>query len=120
MFDEIDWQVGDRAFAPWDSPWLYPGTLLYVDKDEDAGDVAFIKFDDGDRAVIPLSELKSVAIRPGRLVFCKPEPDDRRYLPAIVLGLRDDGLRVRFTEDDAEAMVSIRDSRLLNISSETE
>jgi hypothetical protein len=114
MVDDSEWQVGDRVFAPWEMQWLYPATILYIDRDEEIGDVAFIKFDDRDRGVLPLSALQSVAIRPGNLVFAKTRPESLRYLPAIVLGVSDDGLRVRFTDNNHEGVIPLHDCRLLN------
>ncbi len=118
MSDESDWDVGDRVFAPWERQWLYPGRVLYIDYDEDAGSVAFVKFDDGDRAILPLSALRSVAIRPGSLVFA--QIDTPRYKPAIVLGVSDDGLRLRFTDDNREAVAPIERCRLLDLGPDDE
>lgn len=118
MTDEVDWQVGDRVFAPWEPMWLYPATILCIDTDEEKGNVAFIKFDDNDRALLALSELRSVAIRPGGLVFAKAESAAMSYKPSIVLGMSDNGLRLRFTETSREALVPISDCRLLNSGSE--
>src|SRR6476646_4959541 len=38
------WTIGDRVLAPWDYPWLYPGTVETLDRDR-----LWIAFDDGDR-----------------------------------------------------------------------
>src|SRR5262245_61765853 len=118
MVDDSEWQAGDRVFAPWEMQWLYPATILYIDRDEEIGDVAFIKFDDRYRAVMPLSDLQSVAILPGSLVFAKTKRESLRYLPAIVLGVSDDGLRVRFTDNNNEGIVPLHDCRLLNTMAE--
>jgi hypothetical protein len=108
VVDENDWQVGDRVFAPWEPHWLYPGTILCIDEE-----VAFLRFDDGDRAILPLFALQSVAIRPGGQVFCRRDRDENRYDPATVLGVTDDGLRVRYAEDKSEDLVPLSYCRLL-------
>jgi hypothetical protein len=108
MTEETDWQVGDTVFAPWEPQWLYPGTILCIDDD-----IAFIRFDDGDRALIPLTYLRSVAIRRGNPVFCRREREEKRYYPATVQGVTDEGIRVRYVEDNEEDLVPISHCRIL-------
>jgi hypothetical protein len=115
MSDEPDWRVGDRVFAPWELQWLYSGTILCLDRDEERGDVAFIKFDDGDRALMPVSVLKTVAIRRGDQAFCRRDRDVKMYFPALVLGFTDDGLRVRYFDDHSEDLVPVSHCRLLAV-----
>ena len=102
-----EWQNGDRVFAPWEHELLYPGTVLFIDED-----VAFVRFDDGDRAIIPLDELRSVGIQIGNEVFCRRERDVLYYHTARVLGVSDDGLKVRYMEDGATDLVPISFCRL--------
>jgi hypothetical protein len=107
MPEDIDWQVDDQVFAPWELEWLYPGVILCIDDE-----VAFIRFDDGDRAIMPLGALRDVAIRRGSPVFCRREREEKRYYPATVLGVTDEGLRVRYAEDDEEDLVPVSHCRL--------
>ena len=102
-----DWQVGDRVFAPWEVEWLYPGTVLFIDED-----VAFVRFDDGDRGIIALDELRSVGIQLGDEVFCRREREILYYHPARVLAVSDEGLKVRYLEDGASDLVPISFCRL--------
>lgn len=92
-----DWRVGDRMFAPWEPQWLYPGTILCIDRE-----VAFIRFDDDDRAIIPLTEIKSVSIRVGGEVQCRRDREVKTYWPAEVLAVTDDEIRVRYDDGDED------------------
>ena len=107
MQETSDWRVGDRVFAPWEREWLYPGTVLFIDDD-----VAFVRFDDGDRGIIPLAHLHSVGIHVGDAVFCRRERELLYYHAARVVGVTDDGLRVRYAEDGAGDVVPISFCRL--------
>lgn len=107
MHDVSDWRSGDRVFAPWEEEWLYPGTVLCIDEE-----VAFIRFDDGDRAIIPLEMLQSVGIQIGDQVFCRRDREILYYHPARVLAVTDDGLRVRYTSDGAGDVVPLGYCRL--------
>lgn len=120
MASDYDWQVGDRVFAPWEEMWLYPATIVYIDRDDELGDAALVKYDDRDRAFLPIELLQSVAIRPGSLIFAKANPESLAYRPAVVLGVSDDGMRLRFTETNREGTVPLHDCRLLNFGPDLE
>lgn len=79
MIRSNSWEEGDRVLAPWESDWCYPGVIRCLD-----GDVAFIKFDDGDRALVFVEDLEPLAIRVGALVFCRSEHGPKVYYPAKV------------------------------------
>lgn len=103
MFEthETDWDVGDRILAPWESEWLYPGVVLCIDED-----VAFIKFDDGDRAIVPLEDLRAIQMSRGDTIYCRRDRALRRYYPAEILSVRDEELHVQY-EDGAEDFTTI-------------
>ena len=107
MNEVSDWRAGDRVFAPWEEEWLYPGTVLFIDED-----VAFVRFDDGDRGIIPLAELRSVGIRVGDEVFCRRDREVLDYHAARVVAVSDDGLNVRYAADGARDVVPIGYCRL--------
>jgi hypothetical protein len=99
MFEpnDTEWQDGDRVLAPWEPQWLYPGTIRCIDED-----VAFIKFDDGDRAIVPLAELRPVALSRGDIVHCRRDRALRQYFPARVLDVHDEDLHVQYEDGDED------------------
>ncbi len=94
-----DWSQGERILAPWEQEWLYPGVIRCIDED-----IAFIRFDDGDRALIPLTELSPIAIRPGTVIQCRRDRAELRYEPATVLDVEGEELRVRYSDDEEDAL----------------
>lgn len=93
-----DWEEGDRVLAPWEQEWLYPGTIRCIDDD-----VAFIRFDDGDRGLLPLTALQAIHIRVGARVFVRPDEGPLQYSPARVVSTDGEDLCVRYedgTEED--------------------
>ena len=94
-----DWSEGERVLAPWEQEWLYPGVVRCIDDD-----IAFIRFDDGDRGLIPLSELCPIAVKPGTIVQARRDRSELRYEPATVLDVDGEQLRLRYEDDEEDAM----------------
>jgi hypothetical protein len=91
------WEEGDRVLAPWEPDWLYPGTIRCIDDD-----VAFIKFDDGDRRLAPLNELQSIEIKEGTRVFSRVNQGAKMYYPAKVIECLGEDIQVRFDDGREE------------------
>lgn len=95
------WNVGDRILALWpgDRQWWYPAVVCGVDDDQ-----LEVQFDDGDRSMVPLSDVMRPEFPEGSGVQARLGRD-LRYYPALVVRQRGAALLLRFT-NDAEVWTS--------------
>lgn len=103
----IVWEEGARVFAPWEPEWLYPGTIRCIDEN-----VAFIRFDDGDRALRDLSDLEPARIEKGVTLYSRRDREERMYYPATVLRVKGEDLEVQYDEDNFEEWTTVSFVRL--------
>jgi hypothetical protein len=88
-----DWTEGARVLTFWEEEWLYPGVIRCIDDD-----VAFIKFDDGDRALRLLDDLEPVHIQRGDVVHGRRDKSEKRYYPATVLAVEGEEIELRYED----------------------
>ncbi len=91
------WKEGARVFAPWEEEWLYPGVIRCLDDD-----VAFIKFDDGDRALLPVDALQPVRVQKGDLLFSRRDKGPQLYYPAKVLRANGEEIELEYQDGGRE------------------
>jgi hypothetical protein len=101
MLLQEPWSEGDRVLAPWEPDWLYPGTIRCIDEE-----IAFVRFDDGDRALVPVRELEPIAIDAGDEVYGRLNRHERLYYPAEVLDVNDEEVRLRY-DDGREELTTV-------------
>ena len=97
------WRLGDRVLAVWpgDGQW-YPGVICGVE-----GEHFELQFDDGDRSLVPLSDIARLEFSEGTVVQARLGRD-LCYLPATVLKQQGSALLLRFPEDiDAWTSVTL-------------
>lgn len=94
-------EPGDRVFAPWEREWLYPGTVIDTDEDEE---LAAVEFDDGDAARASFVLLRPIALGPGEFVAARRDRDQKRYVPATVLSATGETLRVEYEDGKRDSM----------------
>jgi hypothetical protein len=88
---------GDRVLAPWEPSWFYPGILRTID-----GDTAFIKFDDGDRALVPMADLMPLQLEAGARVFARWNQGPKTYAPATLVAINGEIIDIRYDDGRAE------------------
>ena len=94
-----DWNEGDRVLAPWEPQWLYPATISGIE-----GDVAFVMFDDGDHAHVPLVQLRPLDLRDGDEVHARRDRTEMLYYPAQVLSCSEENLQVRYADGHLDSL----------------
>lgn len=99
MSNRSAFSAGDRVLAPWEPQWLYPGTIDRIE-----GPRARILFDDGDQTTVPLSELRSLVVTVGDAVQACPDRTRKAYLPAEVVAVNGESLRVRYADGGLDAL----------------
>jgi hypothetical protein len=92
---------GDRVLAPWEPQWLYAGTVIDTDDDEE---LAAVEFDDGDAARASFVLLRPIELRPGELVCARRDRDEKRYFPATVLSIDGEEVRVEYEDGERDSM----------------
>ncbi|HEX4606598.1 MAG TPA: hypothetical protein VH092_00175 [Urbifossiella sp.] len=92
---------GDRVFAPWEREWLYPGTVTETDGDEE---LAEVEFDDGDAGRASFVLLRPIALGPGEFVAVRRDRDVKRYVPATVLSVAGETVRVEYEDGKRDSM----------------
>jgi hypothetical protein len=76
------------VLAPWESYFLYPGTVTQV-----IGNEAHIRYDDGDQGWVQLEQLHPLEIRQGLTVQARRP--DRLYEPGEVVSVSGSSVEVR-------------------------
>ena len=94
-------EPGDRVFAPWEREWLYPGTVITTDDDEE---LAAVEFDDGDAGRASFVLLRPIALGPGEFVAARRNRDEKRYVPATVLAADGETVRVEYEDGRRDRM----------------
>ncbi len=92
---------GDRVFAPWEREWLYPATVTDTDEDEE---LAAVEFDDGDEGRASFVLLRPIQLGPGEFVAARRDRDVKRYVPATVLTVDGDEVRVEYEDGKRDRM----------------
>jgi DUF971 family protein len=92
---------GDRVFAPWEREWLYPATVTDTDEDEE---LAAVEFDDGDEGRASFVLLRPIQLGPGEFVAARRDREVKRYVPATVLGVDGDEVRVEYEDGKRDRM----------------
>jgi hypothetical protein len=92
---------GDRVFAPWEREWLYPATVTDTDEDEE---LAAVEFDDGDEGRASFVFLRPIKLGPGEFVAARRDREVKRYVPATVLGVDGDEVRVEYEDGKRDRM----------------
>lgn len=92
-----NWREGERVFAPWEENWLYPGVIRCIDEE-----VAFIRFDDGDRALRLIQDLEPLRINNGFRVYARRNKASHLYYPATVLEVEGENLHLEYEDGEQE------------------
>ena len=103
------WQEGDRVFAPWEPEFLYPGRIRQIRVDEDRGDQALIRYDDGGEGWVFVYSLRPVQCTPGDRVQAR-RGGGPQYMPGELAEVEGDEVRVAFDDgtNDWLSMASVR------------
>ena len=91
-------RLGDRVLAMWpaEEEWWYPGVVCLV-----VGAEAEIQYDDGDRSMVPCSEVRPLAIGVGTRVYGRWRADVY-YYPGRVTEQRGAAIHIDYDDGDAE------------------
>jgi hypothetical protein len=100
------WRVGDRVLAPWEPMCRYVGRI-----DEIRGDLAFIRFDDGDSAWLPIELLRPFELSRGQTLHARRD-SGKAYHPAELLEWSENEVRLAF-EDGTEVWLTVDRLRIL-------
>ncbi|MBN9517325.1 hypothetical protein J0H58_02215 [bacterium] len=92
---------GDRVLAPWEREWLYPATVTDTDEDEE---LAAVEFDDGDEGRASFVLLRPIQLGPGEFVAARRDREVKRYVPATVLAVDGDEVRVEYEDGKRDSM----------------
>ena len=92
----VSWNVGERVLAPWESWFLYAGTIQQV-----SGDQAHIVFDDGDCGWVRMGQLHPLEIKAGRRVFGRWKMG-QVFFPGQVVEVEGMSVRVLYDDGDEE------------------
>jgi len=88
-------EVGDRVLALWpgDRQWWYPGVICGTTDGQYE-----IQFDDGDRSLVPPSDIAALEFPDGAAVQARINRD-LRYLPATILKVRGSALLLHLPQE---------------------
>jgi hypothetical protein len=92
---------GDRVLAPWEPQWLYPATVTDTDEYEE---LAAVEFDDGDAGRASFVLLRPIALNPGEFVAARRDRGVKRYVPATVLGVEGEVVRIEYEDGRKDKM----------------
>jgi hypothetical protein len=109
----VIWEEGDRALVSGRDGFWYPAILLAID-----GDRIFVSFFDSRHAWALPEEVKSLRLKVSERVEVRKE-GGKDYLPAQILELRGESLRVKYA-DDLEEWTLLRLLRLPAVPTELE
>jgi serine/threonine protein kinase len=92
------WQVGDRAWAPWEENWLYPATIQEVKVES-----VFVAFDDGATESVPLKDVRRLDLDKGRRVFgFWTRLFGSGYYPATITEVKGNQIHLAYDDGDKE------------------
>lgn len=91
------WRAGDRVLGPWEPGWYYPATIRCVDDD-----TIFLRFDDGDKALVPADLLLPLRLEIGQRVFARWDKGPRLYYPARITAVRGEELQLAYDDGRTE------------------
>jgi hypothetical protein len=107
--EDIPWNVGDRVLANWmPEPFFYPAVISNISGD---GFIA-VDYDDGESAELQPGQVLPLELEEGGLVFARRKQGPA-YLPAKLLQIDGDDLKVRYEQDGTVERTMVRYVRVL-------
>ncbi len=88
--------IGDRVLGRWSDGYYYPATVVSI-----KGVSAELDYDDGDNAVVPAAQVKSITWKVGTKLECNFQ-NAGRYYPGTITQKNGDSIHIDYDDGDKE------------------